>query len=103
MTRAELTYDIMVDRGWKSIPKMRNIDIVIPLEDVVNNIKDYTYKFLRCEKSNETYTSDEYDMISHYEVYFKKEYLEVSNDNENWTKVAYRMVKIGDRCVYTDF
>ena len=108
MTRAELTYDKMVDTGWKSFfegERVRVEDKVttsVPLEEVVSNIKDYTYKFLRCSDDGYTYIEDDFGMCSTYRVYMKKEFLEVSDDNINWVLVAHRMVETYRYCIYAD-
>lgn len=98
MKRSELTVDIMEDRGFRPVNAND-----LRLKDIVFNIQNSEYwKFLRLTKDNDTYTEKEFCMCSTYEVYMKKEYLEVSEDKKTWYKVAYRFVEVHRRCVYAD-
>lgn len=97
MKRSELTVEIMKNRGW--YPTNPN---ELRLKDIVFNIQE-CWKYLRCTTDKDhVYSDTEFGMCSTYEVYSHKEYLEVSMDNENWFKVAFRYVVFNKRCVYAD-
>lgn len=102
MKRSELTYKKMQNMGWKATTK------TCDLEDIVHNIKardtdgTYLWKYLRCWKSENSYTQTEYGMCSTYENRYKTETLEVSTDGKTWFEVAERPVCVGSRCVYAD-
>ena len=92
----------MRNMGWVSIDK--DLD----LADIVNNIKAkddngiYLWKYLKCTKSDTTFTRTEFNMCSTYKNYYKTEILEFSNDNKHWKSVAKRDLKVGSRCLYAD-
>ena len=98
MKRSELTVDIMKDRGWYPINPND-----LRLKDIVFNIQENVWPYLRCTMNeHEVYSGREYNMCSTYDVLSHKEYLEVSTDNKQWYKVAYRMVEFSRRCTYAD-
>lgn len=96
MKRSELTIKAMEDRGFKACPDFR-------LKDIVFNIQENEYwKYLRMTTDDGYYVGTEFGMCSTYEVRSKKEYLEVSQDNKKWYRVAYRYVEVSRRCLYAD-
>lgn len=97
MTRDELTVDIMKNRGFAPCEGFT-------LEEIVDKIKTLgVWNFLRCEMEKHYYYSDrEYEMCATYDVYYRDEFLEVSNDKREWKRVAVRRVETGRHCVYAD-
>lgn len=104
MTRMELTAQKMKDMGWVAIFE-EGYDL--PLKDIVFNIQSKNddgswFWKLRCREGNDYIAKDEYTMCAHYKVYYKKEYLEVSDDGNRWYSVAVREVYFDKRCIYAD-
>ena len=102
MKRSELTCEIMKDMGWK--PTSENCT----LEDIVRNIKTkdtdgtYVWTYLRCTKSENTFSKTDFGMCSTYKIYYKWENLDVSIDKKYWHTVAERYVEVGRTCIYAD-
>ena len=98
MKRSELTVSIMNDRGFRPVDSSE-----LDIKDIVFNIRNNEYwKYLRLTTDSGVYTETEYNMCSTYEVYLRKEYLEVSEDKKTWYKVAFRFVEFNRRCLYAD-
>lgn len=102
MKRSELTVKAMEDMGWVEVEARKE-----PLiKDIVCYIKDGFYKYLRCtvDKSRgaETRTCDDFEMCATYRVQQHREFLEVSEDNVTWYRVAKRWVETARWCIYAD-
>ena len=99
MKRSELTVKAMEDRCFYPTDSNQ-----LRLKDIVFNIQENPeWRYLRCTTDEDhIYSDTEFGMCSTYEVYYHKEYLEVSIDGKKWFPVAFRYVEFNRRCTYAD-